>query len=477
MINLTPYSPSKNKPWTAKQINLVVRRLGFGCSLSDIDLHLNSTPKSLIDDIVDGASNMEVTTAPEWSQWDNKQFNKSVNNKNYYHTIWQRQAFKDIINNGFRERLTLFWSNHFVVEYKDVNQPAYLYQYYALIQSHALGNFKTFVSEMGLAPAMLRYLNGFENKKNSPNENYARELYELFTLGEGNGYIQEDITETARALTGYNRFKTYLGVIEFNENSFDKGPKTIFGRSGNWGYNDVIDILFEEKKDLIANFICNKIYRYFVSPQLNSSVVSAMAETFKQNEFELKPVLKQLFKSEHFFDSVNSNVIIKSPIDLMLGLHHSLSFEYKDNVDLELNFRNKCREMGQEVFSPVDVAGWQGNHDWINSETLPKRWEFADYLLIKYWQKNKNQFKTFIQSLVGSDQTDLRVIVTQLKDFMFCPYEIKEDEITDAINTFMGEVPESYFEDGTWSLNSNSVPKQVCDLMRFLITLPEFQLK
>ena len=477
MINLTPYSPSKNKPWTAKQINLVVRRLGFGCSLSDIDLHLNSTPKSLIDDIVDGASNMEVTTAPEWSQWDNKQFNKSENNKNYYHTIWQRQAFKDIINNGFRERLTLFWSNHFVVEYKDVNQPAYLYQYYALIQSHALGNFKTFVSEMGLAPAMLRYLNGFENKKNSPNENYARELYELFTLGEGNGYIQEDITETARALTGYNRFKTYLGVIEFNENSFDKGSKTIFGRSGNWGYNDVIDILFEEKKDLIANFICNKIYRYFVSPQLNSSVVSAMAETFKQNEFELKPVLKQLFKSEHFFDSVNSNVIIKSPIDLMLGLHHSLSFEYKDNVDLELNFRNKCREMGQEVFSPVDVAGWQGNHDWINSETLPKRWEFADYLLIKYWQKNKNQFKTFIQSLVGSDQTDLRVIVTQLKDFMFCPYEIKEEEMTDAINTFMGEVPESYFEDGTWSLNSNSVPKQVYDLMRFFITLPEFQLK
>ena len=474
---MTPYSPSKNKPWTAKQINLVVRRLGFGCSLSDIDLHLNSTPESLIDDIVDGASNMEVTTAPEWSQWDNKQFNKSVNNKNYYHTIWQRQAFKDIINNGFRERLTLFWSNHFVVEYKDVNQPAYLYQYYALIQSHALGNFKTFVSEMGLAPAMLRYLNGFENKKNSPNENYARELYELFTLGEGNGYIQEDIAETARALTGYNRFKTYLGVIEFNENSFDKGSKTIFGRSGNWGYNDVIDILFEEKKDLIANFICNKIYRYFVSPQLNSSVVSAMAETFKQNEFELKPVLKQLFKSEHFFDSVNSNVIIKSPIDLMLGLHHSLSFEYKDNVDLELNFRNKCREMGQEVFSPVDVAGWQGNHDWINSETLPKRWEFADYLLIKYWQKNKNQFKTFIQSLVGSDQTDLRVIVTQLKDFMFCPYEIKEEEMTDAINTFMGEVPESYFEDGTWSLNSNSVPKQVYDLMRFFITLPEFQLK
>ena len=474
---MNPYTPTGKDQWNAEQINLVFRRLGFGCSLSEIDLYLNSSPGALIDDIVDGASSIDVTPAPEWSQWDNKQFNNSGNNKNYYHTLWQKQAFKDIDNNGFRERLSLFWSNHFVIEYKDVNQPAYLYQYYTLIQSHALGNLKTFVSEMGLAPAMLRYLNGYDNKKNNPNENYARELYELFTLGEGNGYTQEDITETARALTGYNRHKTYLGVIEFNETTFDKGSKTIFGRTGNWGYSDVIDILFEEKKDLIAEFICTKIYQYFVSPKVDSSIVSAMTKTIKEEDFEILPVLKQLFKSEHFFDSFNNNVIIKSPIDLMLGLHHSLSFQYQDNVDLEFNMRNKCRDMGQEIFSPVDVAGWQGNHDWINSETLPKRWEFADYLLIRYWQKNKNQFKTFIQDLVGTDEIDLRAIVTQLKDFMFCPCEIKEEEMTDAINTFIGEVPESYFEDGTWSLKSNSVSKQVYDLMRYLITLPEFQLK
>lgn len=431
----------------------------------------------MIDDIVDAASSMEVTSAPEWGQWDNKQFSNSEKTKSYYNKLWQKQVFKDIANNGFRERLAVFWSNHFVIEYQDVNQPAYLYQYYALIQSQALGNFKTFVSEMGLAPAMLRYLNGYENKKNSPNENYARELYELFTLGEGNGYSQEDITETARALTGFNRSKTNMGIIEFNENTFDNGSKTIFGREGKWAYDDVIDILFEEKKDLIAEFICTKIYRYFVSPNPDSSFISSMAKTLKEQTFELKPVLKQLFKSEHFYDSINNNVIIKSPFDLMLGLHHSLSFQYQENIDLELKLRNKCRDMGQEIFSPVDVAGWQGNHDWINSETLPKRWEFADYLLIKYWEKNKNQFKTFIKALVGSDETDVRVIVIKLKNFMFCPYEIKEEEMTDAINTFMGEVPESYFKDGTWSLNSNSVPRQVYDLMRFLITLPEFQLK
>ena len=163
------YIPSQNNPWDARKINLIARRLGFGCSLSDIDLYLNSTPSAVIDDIVERAVNMKTTEAPEWSQWDNKQFNNSGKNKNYYHTILQKQALKDITNNGFRERLALFWSNHFVVEFRDVNQPAYLYQYYALLQTHALGNFKTFVSEVGLAPAMLRYLNGFENKKNSPN--------------------------------------------------------------------------------------------------------------------------------------------------------------------------------------------------------------------------------------------------------------------------------------------------------------------
>ena len=133
--------------------------------------------------------------------------------------------------------------------------------------------------------------------------------------------------------------------------------------------------------------------------------------------------------------------------------------------------------MGQEMFSPDDVAGWQRNQDWINSETLPKRWEFSDYLLIKYWQKNKNQFKTFIKALVGVKETDVKTIIIQLKEFMFCPCEIKAEEMADAISIFKGEVPENYFEDGTWSLDDETVPRQVYELLRFFVTLPEFQLK
>ena len=161
----------------------------------------------------------------------------------------------------------------------------------------------------------------------------------------------------------------------------------------------------------------------------------------------------------------------------MVGLHKTLGFTFKDSIDLEGQFRNKCRDMGQIVFSPADVAGWQGNHDWINSETLPKRWEFADYLLKIYWKNNNNQFKKLIISLVGEKETEPYAIVNALKDFMFCPYEMKEEERLEAIAVFMGEVPENYFEDGTWNINDDSVPRQVYDLMRFFITLPEFQLK
>jgi uncharacterized protein (DUF1800 family) len=473
---LKVFIPSNSNPWNKEKAKLLLRRMGFCTDFNSINRYLLMTPGDVVDELLQEANDLSPTTAPEWGYWDNKEFNDSGNNKSYYHKIWQKQAFADFQKNAFRERLVLFWSNHFVVEYLDVNQPAYLYQYYALLQTQVLGNFKTFVHQIGLNPAMLRYLNGYDNKNSSPNENYGRELYELFTLGQGNGYVQEDITETSRALTGYNKTVRY-GPITFNEKTFDKGNKTIFGRSGNWGYDDVIDILFDEKKDIIARFICEKIYKYFVSPKTDEAIVSSLAATMISNNFELTPVYSQLFKSEHFFEEKNSNVLIKSPIDLMLGLHKTLGFKLDDTLDLEVQFRNKCTDMGQIIFSPVDVAGWQGNQDWINSETLPKRWEFSDYLLIKYWKKNKNQFKKLIISLVGNKETELKVIVNALKDFMFCPCKIKDEELSEAIAVFIGEVPENYFEDGTWSINDDSVPKQVYDLMRFFITLPEFQLK
>ena len=477
---LVLYTPSDDNPWNVSKIRFLYRRLGFGISNEKAKALLVKSPEELIDDIINSAKTMPLTSAPEWGFWNNSEIGNSGNNQAYYKNVWQKQAFSNFISDGFRERLTLFWSNHFVTEYYDYNQAQYLYQYHSRLQEYSLGNFKDFVSVIGLEPAMLRYLNGYSNKKKAPNENYARELYELFTLGEGNGYTSNDITETSRALTGYNKYLDgYGSAVVFNENTFDSGDKTIFGKTGNWGYQDVIDILFEEKKELIANFICEKLYKYFVSPVLNKEITSQLALTFIAADFELVPVYNQLFKSKHFFDPNSSNVLIKSPIDLFVFIQNDFEFIFPSNFQKNhTNYlKSRCTEMGQEIFKPIDVAGWQENHDWISTGTLPMRWEFIEYIFNRHWAGNKEQFRTFIISLVGNTEKDPKIIVDKLKGFMFCNYDIKYEERLDAINIFKGDVPDNYFEDGTWDLNNESVPKQVYDLILFFISLPEFQLK
>ena len=478
--SLELYTNSDVNPWDVSKIRFIYRRLGFGISKEKAKALLINSPDELINKIISSAKNKPLTSSPEWGFWNNAKINNSENNQNYYKELWQKQAFLNFINDGFRERLTLFWSNHFVTEYYDYKRAPYLFQYHSTLQEYSLGNFKDFVSAIGLEPAMLMYLNGYSNKKKAPNENYSRELYELFTLGEGNGYASTDITETSRALTGYNKYSNGNGsVIIFNQNTFDNGEKTIFGKTGNWGYQDVVDILFQEKKELIANFICEKLYKYFISPVLNKEITSELASTFISNNFELIPVYNQLFKSEHFFDLKSSNVLIKSPIDLFVFIQNDFEFEFPKNFQKNhTNYlRARCIEMGQEIFKPVDVAGWQENHDWISTGTLPMRWEFIDYILNRHLAGNKEQFRTFIKSLVGNDEKDPKVIVDKLKEYMFCKYDIKDEERIDAINIFKGDIPDNYFEDGTWTLNYENVPNQVFKLMSYFISLPEFQLK
>ena len=226
---LSPYIPDQDNPWDISKILFLFRRIGFSVKFKEVKNYLNVNPSDLIDQIFEEALNMPVSPDPGWANFDNADFTASGKNRGAFFRDHQKIVFEDFLNNGFRERLTLFWSNHFVTEYYMYNHPAYTFRYYNNLQKYALGNFKEFVRIIGLDDAMLMYLNGYENKNNAPNENYSRELYELFTLGEGNGYSQDDITETARALTGYNS-RQNGGPITFNPNRFDNDDKTIFGR-------------------------------------------------------------------------------------------------------------------------------------------------------------------------------------------------------------------------------------------------------
>ena len=292
--SLDEYVPSNSNPWDKQKINHLYRRAAFGITPDEINTVLSTPPIEVIENLIDEAISANPTPAPEWGFWYRDEMQENGLSLSIVTQEWREQMVIDCFENNLRERLTLFWSNHFVTQYTSYIAGANTYQYYNLIQRYAIGNFKEFTREMGLSTAMLRYLNGNENTKNSPNENYARELYELFTLGVDNGYTQNDITETARALTGYNTEVVRWGPYAFDENNFDNEEKTIFNQTGNWGYDDVINILFDTHSDRIARFICGKLYQYFVDKVIDEAIVNELATIFLDNNFEIAPVLSKL---------------------------------------------------------------------------------------------------------------------------------------------------------------------------------------
>ena len=469
---LETYIPSSSNPWNMEKANHLYCRIAFGESVENINSALQQTPSNLIDQLFEEAINSPIKDEPPAEYFSLSPLAARRQ--------WTEPLMSDFMTNGFRQRMMLFWSNHFVTVWEDYRALSYFASYTRTLQQYSLGNFKEFVRQIGLEGSMLIYLNGFENRNTAPNENCARELYELFTLGEGIGYTEEDIQETARALTGYNDKASALGSpITFNEDTFDSEEKTIFGVTGNWGYDDVIDILFEQKGDLIAEFIAKKIYMNFVNHELPSdpSIISGLASTFVENDFELEPMLKQLFKSEHFFDSNAMGVLINSPIEHIFILHQKANFE-DHALDSTINNRryyNAITASDQILFSPPDVAGWPGDRTWISSPNFIKTWDLLKAeIAIRY--RSKETFRDFIVSLAG-DSDDVEYVVKLMMDWYLPQAILKEQDYQNALDVFKADVPSVYFEDGTWSLNYPDVPEQVKLLLDYIVEQPEFYLK
>ncbi len=489
LASLAEYVPSSGNPWNVSKIHHLYRRIAFGASKTEVlDALSQNNPSALVDQLINDAIALNTTLPPAWGFWNKDQFDNAPLKIFEYRNSGKNQMINDLLQNKVRERLTLFWSNHFVTEDDTYRSPAYQTQYYNLVQMHALGNFRDFVYDIGKSNAMLVYLNGDENIKDRPNENYARELYELFTLGVDNGYTEDDIQETAKALTGYvNTNDIPWGDILFDPSKFNTESKTIFGQSGNWGYDDVITILFQQRNTQLATFICAKLYTYFVSPTCNDAIVAEMAQTFINSNYNIATVLKQLFKSEHFFNIEAIGSIIKSPCDLNLNFFNEISFTLPPNIDYIGFFRNTVRILGQDVLNPVDVEGWQGDEDWVSPDLLIGRWESIRYISGQAWMHNQEQFKNFIIGMpIGEasdgnllvSTTDVSLVVRTILNYFF-PRGIN-DLITfnEALGIFkIDGIPENYYEDGTWTLGYPEVPQQFAALLNYIAEIPEFQLK
>ncbi len=271
-------------------------------------------------------------------------------------------------NEILREKMTLFWANHFVCEDNFIN---YIQKFNNTLRKHALGNFRDFVNAISKEAAMTKYLNTKQNRKTKPNENFARELMELFTLGEGH-YTEQDIKESAKAFTGYSH--NLRGEFVFRKRAHDYGDKTFFGRTGNFNGEDIVDIILEQKQ--CATYICEKLYRYFVNETLNKSHVKDMAEVFYKG-YDINNLMRFVFMSDWFYDKENIGNKIKSPIEFLVGMKTVVPTNFKKPQQLIYI----QRLLGQQLLDPPNVAGWKGGKNWIDSNTIALRLKLPSLLL------------------------------------------------------------------------------------------------
>jgi uncharacterized protein (DUF1800 family) len=257
-----------------------------------------------------------------------------------------------------REKMALFWHGHFAS--RNVNV---FYQQSLLdtIRKNALGNFGDMLKEVSRSAAMINFLNNNQNKKDHPNENFAREVMELFTMGRGH-YSELDVKEAARAFTGWGA--NLQGEFEFRKRQHDEGQKTVLGKTGTFDGDDVLNILLEQKAT--AGYITAKLYRYLVNDQVDQARVEWLAGRFYQSNYNIRALLEDIFGSDWFYDPRNIGARIKSPVDLLVGIRRLLPMKI-ENEEVQLVFQ---RLLGQVLLYPPNVAGWPGGASWIDSSSL-----------------------------------------------------------------------------------------------------------
>jgi uncharacterized protein (DUF1800 family) len=268
-----------------------------------------------------------------------------------------------------REKLTFFWHGQFACR---VRRPDAALHLNNTIRQLALGKFSDLLLAVSKEPAMLQFLNNQQNRKQRPNENFAREVMELFTMGRGN-YSETDVKEAARAFTGWGY--NAQGEFVFRENQHDDGSKTFLGRTGNFTGEQVLAIILEQPRT--AEFIATKLYRFFVNDTPNPAHIQPLAQAFFKSGYDISALLEQMFTAEWFYEPANVGTRIKSPVELLAGIKRTMGLQLVDDKPL-IVFQ---KALGQTLFQPPNVAGWPGGRNWIDSSSLLYRLQLPSVLL------------------------------------------------------------------------------------------------
>ncbi|GGH11701.1 DUF1800 domain-containing protein [Mucilaginibacter phyllosphaerae] len=360
------------------KIKHLYARAGFGLGFADLKQVQNLTIGQAIDRVFQAsaavkpltpiASYLDSNNVAKGDKMAKQQFLQEERQQQVQLNVgWIEKMSTD--DSQLREKMTLFWHNHFACR---TRSPWYSQQLNNIHRANALGDFKVMLTQVSQSPAMLQFLNNQLNKKDHPNENFARELMELFTVGRGN-YTEQDVKESARAFTGwgYNN----LGNFVARDGIHDTGQKTFLGKTGNFTGDDIITMLLERKET--AQFICTKLYKYLVNEKPNAANINAMADVFYTSNYNIQKVLSFVFKSDWFYNDSNTGNLIKAPVDLIVGLNRQFYVKY-NNPSVLMQFE---RTLGQVLFNPPNVAGWPGGQNWIDSSLLMYRLKTPSILL------------------------------------------------------------------------------------------------
>ncbi|QNA44006.1 DUF1800 domain-containing protein [Lacibacter sediminis] len=525
-----------NGQWTKNEVVHLLKRCMFGATLADINYFAGKTMNEAVDELLNPTAPLPAppvkdydgvtgATTPDNDVVAGETWVNSVNNDGTIQSR-RRAAFKKwwmgcIIqqDRSIREKMLLFWHNHFATETVDVGNANFLYKHVNLLRTKSLGNFKQLVRDITLDPAMLIYLNGRLNTATAPDENYARELQELFTLGKENNpnYTEADVKAAAKVLTGWradsnvNTFPSY-----FTSSRHDSTNKTfssffsntvITGRTGTTAgdleLDDLLNMIFARNME-VSRFMAKKLYRFFVYSEIDAAaeanVIEPLAQILRNNNWEIKPALSALLKSEHFFDVLNQGAMLKSPLEHAGAicrewgvLFPNAVTEYADAYGMWNYVMTVAANYQQNLGDPPSVAGWPAYYQvpqfyelWINTDTLPKRNQFSDLMIGNGYTRNGKKIVidavAFTKTL--SNPADPNMLINELFEMLFripISQQAKDQLKKDFLLTGQDQ---DYYWSNAWNIyigspittNFNIVNTRLRGLFKYCMNLAEYQL-
>lgn len=376
---------------------------------------------------------------------------------------WKAFLLKRFLETEYplREKINLYFQNHFVVTLQSVNVKYWIFQHYQTINQNSLGNYKTLVKQMVYSNAMIKYLDNQQNKKGKTNENLARELLELFTLGEGN-YTENDIKNTAMALAGLTFGKNKGQYRPF---LMDNGEKTVFGKSGNFKIDEVIDIIFEQNN--VSYFLAEKVLKWFFYDNPPQELILRYGNLLKEERFELKPFFQQMFEQEGKNEIGGSQ--IKNPLIFFAQVHRDLQLKPNYKI-LALLLKNQA----MDIYDQPNVKGWKGGHHWLTSQIYADRNQFIDFVI----DGNKRFEKILNRRLekfdVGTISFTPKLEISNLKNASTILEELTQEMIYEADKDLQQELNQILKYD--FDPTAENAEKSILKVYQFLAKSPEFQI-